>query len=70
MKKKLKELGLRTLEARCERSYLIQTFKIVHGLDDVDKSPWFQHVAETSERITRQSADTLNLKPRNSKLEP
>ena len=26
-------------------------------------------MAETSERITRQSADILNLKPRNSKLE-
>ena len=67
---KLKELGLQTLEARRERSDLIQTYKIVHGLDDVGKSLLFQHVAETSERITGQSADILNLKPRNSKLEP
>ena len=66
---KLKELGLQTLEARRERSDLIQTYKIVHGLDDVDKSLWFQHVAETSESITRQSADILNLKPSHSKLE-
>ena len=66
---KLEELGLQTLEARRERSDLIQTYKIFHGLDDVDKSLWFQHVAETSERITRQSADILNLKPNNSNLE-
>ena len=49
------EMGLQTLEAWRERTDLIQTIKIVHGLDDVDKSLWFQHVAETSERITRQS---------------
>ena len=30
---------------------------------------WFQHEAETRERITRQSADILNLKPSHSKLE-
>ena len=66
---KLEELGLQSLEARRERSDMIQTYKIVHGLDDVDKSLWFQHVAETSERLTRQSADILNLKPKNSKLE-
>lgn len=66
---KLEELGLQTLEARRERSDMIQTYKIIHGLDDVDKSLWFEQVAETSERLTRQSADILNLKPKNSKLE-
>ena len=35
---KLEELGLKILEARRERYDMIQTYKIVHGLDDVDKS--------------------------------
>ena len=49
---------------------MIQTYKIVHGLDDVNKSLWFQHVTETSERLTRQSADIIfNLTSKNSKLE-
>ena len=45
-----------------ERSDMIQTYKIVHGLDDVDKSLWFQHVAETNKHLTRQSGDIFNLK--------
>ena len=49
---------------------MIQTYKIVHGLVNVDKSLWFLHAAETSELLTRQSADIFNLKPKKkSKLE-
>ena len=59
-----------TLEAIRDRSDMIQTYKIVHGLVDVAKSLWFQHAAETSELLTRQSADVFNLKPKKkSKLE-
>ena len=34
---KLKELNLQTLEERRKRAYMIQTYKIAHGLDKVDK---------------------------------
>ena len=39
---KLKELKLNTLEDRRIRADAIQTYKIVHGVDKVDRSTWFQ----------------------------
>ena len=38
----LRELGMETLEQRRLDQDLIQTYKILKGIDNVDKSTWFQ----------------------------
>ena len=43
---KLKEIGLTTLKERRERGDMIQTFKIVNGIDDVDYKQWFTLLSE------------------------
>ena len=58
---RLKELGLESLEARRKRLDLTQTFKIVNGIDKVDKSTWFTHYNH-DDRTTRLAANPLNLK--------
>jgi len=57
---KLIELNLQTLEARRTRADMIQTFKIIHGFDRVDKNIWFNFVTER-DRVTRSTQDELNL---------
>ena len=44
---KLKELGLPTLEERRHQADMLQTFKILRGIDRVDHKTWFQLAAET-----------------------
>ena len=56
---KLTELKLMSLEDRRTRFDMLQTFKIVHGIDRVDRDKWFKMAAEHSQRITRLSADPL-----------
>lgn len=56
---RLKELGLTTLEARRERADMIQTFKIMNNLEDVDATTWFTRL-ETG-RTTRLTMDGKNL---------
>lgn len=60
---KLAELKLMTLEARRTRFDMLQTFKIVHGMDRVNRDTWFKMAAEHSQRVTRLSADPLNIQP-------
>ena len=43
---KLAEIGLTTLEQRRLRGDMIQTWKIIHRADNVEKSTWFQMSAE------------------------
>ena len=38
---KLKEVGLTTLEERRDRGDMIQTFRIIQGLDNVEVGTWF-----------------------------
>ena len=43
---KLAEIGLTTLEQRRKRGDMIQTWKIVHRADNVDRSIWFKMTAD------------------------
>jgi hypothetical protein len=65
---KLKELGLPTLEERRHQADMLQTFKILRGIDRVDHKTWFQLAAETG-RATRSADDPLNLRLKASRLE-
>ena len=49
------ELNLPSLESRKLRHDVIETYKIIHGVDNVDK------YTDTSNRITRMSENPLSL---------
>ena len=57
---RLIEVGLTSLEARRLRGDLIQTWKILHGYDNVDESCWFS-TCETANRLIRQDNSSFNL---------
>ncbi len=59
---RLKELGIVTLEERRHQMDMLQTYKILNGKEKVNPSCWFT-MASDSERVTRQSADPLNIRP-------
>ena len=58
---RLKELSLLTLEDRRSVFDLVQTFKIVHGLENVSRETWFQLAGGAAQRVTRHTQDPLNL---------
>ena len=58
---KLIELNLQSLENRRLRYDLIETYKIIHGVNNVNKCTWFSMLADTSNRITRMSENPLSL---------
>ena len=58
---KLKELNLQTLSARRERFDMIQTYKIVHKIDNVSPSTWFDFVPTNRQISTRLTSCELNL---------
>ena len=58
---KLSELNMTTLVVRRKRFDLIQTFKILNGLDKVDYTTWFTLVGDTPNRITRNTSYKKNL---------
>ena len=66
---KLNELGLDTLQNRRTRADMIQTFKILKGVDNVDPSIWFCTVENNTSIQTRRSAYPLNLQHQRSNLE-
>ena len=66
---RLKELKLSSLATRRRKSDLVETYKIINSVTKVDKSSWFTMAAEGSTRITRLTADPLNLAPKSAKLE-
>ena len=55
---KLAEVGLTTLSDRRQRGDMLQTFKIMHGIDDVDAGTWFTKVNECHSR-TRQAVTVM-----------
>ena len=74
---KLKAVGLTTLLDRRIRGDMLQTFKIMNGIDDVDYHHWFTKVNEHHQR-TRQAVnitddgtilETMNLLKPKSRLE-
>ena len=54
---KLQQLGIQSLETRRNRFDLIQVYKIINNLVDVNSSQWFQKTSEVSTRSTRQATD-------------
>jgi len=60
---KLVELGIASLESRRKYFDLIQTYKILNGIDRVDKGIWFNTVGNDTQRITRSTAYHNNLVP-------
>ena len=58
---KCKEIVLDTLERRREDTDMIQTYKIITGVDNVEKDTWFKMAAENAERVTRATSDKTRL---------
>jgi len=65
---RLKELGIVSLEERRHQMDMLQTYKILSGKERVNPSCWFT-MASDSERVTRQSADPLNIRPGTPRLD-
>ena len=67
---RLSELNLMSLEDRRTRFDMLQTYKIINGIDRVDKATWFTTAAEINRRATRLTADPLNIvaKPANTDI--
>ena len=60
---KLKELQLESLSDRRKRLDMIQTYKILKGIDNVDRKIWFSTYGdEATTMTTRLSNHPLNLK--------
>ncbi len=65
---KLLELNLPTLEERRHHADMVQTFKIVKGIDRVEHGTWFQLGAEGG-RATRSADCPHNLRQMAARLE-
>jgi hypothetical protein len=65
---KLLELDLPTLEERRHLADMVQTFKIVKGVDRVEHGTWFQLAAEAG-RATRSADCPHNLRQMAARLE-
>lgn len=59
---KLSELGICTLEERRHQLDMVQTFKIMKGVDNVDRATWFTPACEGQVRVTRVTTDPLNIR--------
>ena len=68
---RLLEIGLQSLEDRRKRLDMVQTFKIIQGIDNVDKHHWFTFLndSRSTDIMTRASADNLNLQLPRSRTE-
>ena len=69
---KLKEVGLTSLEERRSRGDMIQTFRIINEVDNVEAETWFTFASERvrdGATSTRHSRDTTTLVQRDSKHE-
>ena len=64
-----REVGLDSLQTRRERQDILQTYKIMQGIDKVRPEILFTRVGERQEARTRLSADPLNLKTQLSNLD-
>ncbi len=65
---RLQELGMLSLEERRHQADMAQTYKIVTGQDNVQARHWFDFV-NSEDRVTRLTADPLNMIAKQSKLE-
>ena len=67
--KRLKELGMDTLEKRRQDQDLVTTYKILKGVDDVAKEVWFRQVPEDRTHRTRATEGGHNIVRVTSKTE-
>lgn len=65
---RLAELNMETLAERRNKLDLIQCYKIIHGVDNVERGDWFEMMEERQHR-TRQTEGGLNLKGTRPRLE-
>ncbi len=75
---KLKQVGLTILAERRQRGDMIQTFKIMNGIDDVNLRTWFNPASDRISQPTRTtthiledgtSANTLNIQVPKARLD-
>ena len=66
---KLDELGLLTLENRRLQLDLVQVYKIIHNLDNVQCDTWFNLVGDNPVTNTKQNNNPVNKKTRLVKLD-
>ena len=69
---KLKEVGLPSLEERRSRGHMIQTFRFINEVDNVQAETWFTFASEREREgatSTRHSRDTTKLVQGDSKYE-
>ena len=66
---KLAELGKLSLEKRRKRFDIIQTYKILSRIDQVDSIKWFRPVGTNAKRLTSTTAYCKNLIPSRYKTE-
>jgi hypothetical protein len=59
-KEKLQELGMDSLKDRRTEADLVMTYKVLHGLNMVDKNAWFTMAARAA-NVTRSAADELKI---------
>ena len=66
---RLAELGLLSLETRRTKYDLVQTFKIIHGHDRIDRPHWFTLVGSNPTQVTQVTSDPLNIMRKESNLD-
>ena len=66
---KLHELNIQSLQDRRERFDMIQTYKIMNEIENVDKTIFFQLVDPRRTANTRQASHHMNIQPKRSNLE-
>ena len=66
---KLRELQLLSLADRRTQYDLLQTFKIIRGIDNVNVDIWFKLVGENPARLTRNTSHPLNICDNNPRCE-
>ena len=65
----LSEMHVLPIEQRVKFKVCLMAYKIVHGLDRVDSSTWFQLVGNDPPRVTRETSDPLNIVRKEGSLE-
>jgi ribonucleases P/MRP protein subunit RPP40 len=67
---RLKELKMDTLEERRREMDMVETFKMLTGISDVDPHTWFTpHLPAEGVRVTRAAADYMTLRVPPARLE-
>jgi len=67
---RLKELGMTTLQARREETDMVEVYKILNGISDVDPAALFTlNTTADGGRVTRLAADPLSVKIAPARLE-